>query len=249
MAIVLVIKDMGDVHSVHLSAKPIVLGRSAACDVRISDEKVSGRHLALKLNGQGRVMIKDLETTNGTLLNGANITESFLMIADKLKIGDVELRLDDSQMSPKEKKPLARDDAPTQIKYIQMPGSSSGINKIPIKENPESVQKAPPTEPQKEDEPTVVQKEKESSENQQPAIKDRLLHSSQKVSQDHSNDQDGLEDENIIDRGDPPDSPEELNLSVDQKTKPDNKKKKPSKQKKPKKQSILQGFLQIFKGN
>jgi pSer/pThr/pTyr-binding forkhead associated (FHA) protein len=243
MAIVLVIKDMGDVHSVHLSSRPIVLGRSAACDVKISDEKVSGRHLALKLNAQGRVMIKDLETTNGTLLNGANITESYLMIADKLKIGDVELGLDDSQMSPREKIPLARDDAPTQIKYIPMSGENSSSNKMPQRERPRFLKKAPVSKPEEVDESTAVQSEEQLAPNERVGL------SAQKVSQDQSNDQGGHKDEKIADLGAPPNSPEELNVSVDQKTKPDTKKKRSTNQKKPKKKSLFQGFLQIFKGH
>lgn len=267
MPIVLVIKDKEDVHSVLLTSRPIVLGRSGASDVRISDEKVSGKHLALKLNSQGRVMIKDLETTNGTLLNGANIDEGHLMIADKLTIGDVQLSLDESQMSPREKKPLTRDDAPTQIKYIRMPGDTAPSKKLkrrqentPQKPTPDPAPE-PDSKKEEEDSPTVVFSEDEVGDNnksdKKSESKNRLIESAEKLSKNHEPDDNvSLGTEGQFEMDEPSGSTQMLKMSVNEQVKSSKTgakkiKKKPSKRKKPEKpekKSLLQGLFQMFKG-
>lgn len=119
MPVVLVIKENEDYHSVLLSNKALILGRSSSCDVRLSDERVSGKHLAIKLSSQGKVMIKDLGTTNGSFLNGLQIQESFLMLKDELTIGGVLLTLEHSQLSAKERVVLTREES-TQLKFIKL---------------------------------------------------------------------------------------------------------------------------------
>lgn len=119
MPVVLVIKENEDYHSVLLSNKALILGRSSSCDVRLSDERVSGKHLAIKLSSQGKVMIKDLGTTNGSFLNGLQIQESFLMLRDELTIGGVLLTLEHSQLSAKERVILTREES-TQLKFIKL---------------------------------------------------------------------------------------------------------------------------------
>lgn len=233
MPIVLVIKEKGDVHSVLLTTTPIVLGRSSSSDVKISDEKVSGKHLALKLNSQGRVMMKDLETTNGTLLNGAHVKEGYLMISDKLTIGDIELRLDESQMGPKEKQALTRDAAPTQVKYIPMPGNTA------------TGQKA---------------LKKKTNEKQIHTEKSRLVDSAKKASRNQEVNADlSLPEKKQFEMEQATGSTQMLKASVEkqaQRSKDSssskkgatkNPSKKPKVDKKPEKKSLLKGLFQMFK--
>jgi pSer/pThr/pTyr-binding forkhead associated (FHA) protein len=69
--------------------KPIVLiGRDADCDVRIESAKVSRRHCCIALvNGQ--LVVRDLESTNGTYVNGARVQETRLATNDQLGIANM----------------------------------------------------------------------------------------------------------------------------------------------------------------
>lgn len=66
-----------------------VFGRSRRCDVRVTDDAVSGEHLAIWW-GDGRWQIRDLGSTNGSLRNGERLdpgqTEE-LSIGDSLAVG------------------------------------------------------------------------------------------------------------------------------------------------------------------
>lgn len=57
---------------------PISLGRESNCDICISDRQVSRRHARLTLTEDG-ILIKDLGSKNGILINGQHITEPTLL--------------------------------------------------------------------------------------------------------------------------------------------------------------------------
>ena len=56
-----------------LPGKSITLGRGEACDLKIDDRKLSRSHIKLENRG-GLLILRDLESTNGTFLNGTKIT-------------------------------------------------------------------------------------------------------------------------------------------------------------------------------
>lgn len=51
---------------------PIVIGRSPGADIVIADDFVSARHARVAPAGNGAV-VEDLDSTNGTLLNGVRV--------------------------------------------------------------------------------------------------------------------------------------------------------------------------------
>jgi DNA-binding NtrC family response regulator len=63
------------------------IGRDPACEVVLADPFVSHRHVRIERRG-GSFMLRDLQSRNGTFLNGTKIVESALTIGDKLKIGE-----------------------------------------------------------------------------------------------------------------------------------------------------------------
>jgi hypothetical protein len=68
------------------------LGRAASSDVHIDDSYASAAHARLYRRG-GRVLIEDLGSTNGTFVNGRQITRPLPLEAnDTVRIGDTELR-------------------------------------------------------------------------------------------------------------------------------------------------------------
>ncbi len=72
----------------------MVLGRSSKCDLRTEDEKTSSRHCRLNLKHNG-LEIADLDSKNGTYLNGIRIEQSELFLGDELKIGDTIVTLEE----------------------------------------------------------------------------------------------------------------------------------------------------------
>ena len=70
-----------------------VIGREGA-DIVLEGEKVSRKHAELGLFGPGAYVLRDLASTNGTLLNGRQVSDrTKIRHDDVIKIGDFMLRL------------------------------------------------------------------------------------------------------------------------------------------------------------
>ena len=67
-----------------------VLGRSRACDVPVPDVNVSRRHAELRQEG-ATYWIVDLDSTNGTALNGKQIERERLRDGDPITLGSTEI--------------------------------------------------------------------------------------------------------------------------------------------------------------
>ncbi len=128
MAIFLIIKENNEEERVRLTTRPYLIGRSSKCHKTLVDNMVSGRHLAVKINDDHRVVIKDLETTNGTYLNGSKISESFLYLDDFIQVGKVTMELDDSEMSAKELGLHQRDYERTNVTFVKMGAQVEGVD-------------------------------------------------------------------------------------------------------------------------
>jgi len=76
--------DLGRRYS--LEKPELVIGRSAKCDIQIDQESVSRMHAKILLDGE-QPLIKDLGSTNGTLVNDQPIREARLANQDYVKIG------------------------------------------------------------------------------------------------------------------------------------------------------------------
>ncbi len=71
----------------HMLAKvETVIGRSSRSDIRVDQESVSRRHAKLSHTGRA-VIIRDLQSTNGTLVNDERVAEYELRNGDLVKIG------------------------------------------------------------------------------------------------------------------------------------------------------------------
>jgi pSer/pThr/pTyr-binding forkhead associated (FHA) protein len=70
----------------------IIIGRSSACTwpVPKEDKLASSRHVSLTRHG-GSVLLKDLESTNGTFFNGKRISSRKLAEGDKVSVGNCVL--------------------------------------------------------------------------------------------------------------------------------------------------------------
>jgi hypothetical protein len=75
------------------SQSRVVLGRGREADFRIDDSNVSRKHAALYWN-EGRLMLDDLGSTNGTLVNGYPVTSTVLRPRDVIAIGESRITVE-----------------------------------------------------------------------------------------------------------------------------------------------------------
>ena len=68
-----------------------VLGRSTEADIRLDDEGVSRLHAKMRRRSDGTVEVSDLDSTNGTYVNGAQIRHFTLSDGDRIQIGSVTI--------------------------------------------------------------------------------------------------------------------------------------------------------------
>jgi DNA-binding NtrC family response regulator len=74
-------------------AGAFLVGQGETCDVRFADPRVSRRHAAFDLEGRS-LRLTDLGSTNGTLVNGAQIVEALLRGGEVVRIGHTSIRVD-----------------------------------------------------------------------------------------------------------------------------------------------------------
>jgi FHA domain len=75
------------------ACEELLIGRHPNCDVVMSDETVSRRHARLTFRDGGWI-VQDLDSTNGTRLNGQHVGRCRLRPGDQLALGTQLLRVD-----------------------------------------------------------------------------------------------------------------------------------------------------------
>src|SRR5437667_3019639 len=68
------------------------IGRSTGAEFMLDAPLVSRLHCQLSATDQA-IQVKDLDSTNGTFVNGKRITAATVRAGDVLKLGRVELRI------------------------------------------------------------------------------------------------------------------------------------------------------------
>ena len=81
----------GDRPVTHLLGRRTRVGRATTCELQIDSSSVS-RHHALVLVGSRDVIIEDLNSTNGVIVNGRKISRQLLRDGDAVTIGEVQFR-------------------------------------------------------------------------------------------------------------------------------------------------------------
>ncbi|MDZ4788260.1 MAG: FHA domain-containing protein [Blastochloris sp.] len=74
----------------HLLQPEILIGRQEDCDVLLPDGSISSHHCKI-FKEEFSLRILDLDSTNGTFINGKSIAEAILNLDDKLQIGSLSL--------------------------------------------------------------------------------------------------------------------------------------------------------------
>ena len=76
-----------------LSADKVTIGRVEDNTFQIAEPSVSSHHCEVFLRGN-EVVVKDLNSTNGTFINGEKTIEAVLKPGQTLRLGQIELKLE-----------------------------------------------------------------------------------------------------------------------------------------------------------
>lgn len=79
---------------VAITAAGVMVGRGSDCDVRIDDPGVSRRHAEFRVLGEGRdadVVVVDLHSTNGTLVDGTRVAQAPVHDGTQVLIGSTTI--------------------------------------------------------------------------------------------------------------------------------------------------------------
>jgi CheY-like chemotaxis protein len=78
-----------------LGEKWITIGRNDGNTFQLVEPSVSGRHCEVRLRGD-ELVVRDLQSTNGTFADGKKISEGVVKPGQTLRVGEVELRFENS---------------------------------------------------------------------------------------------------------------------------------------------------------
>jgi pSer/pThr/pTyr-binding forkhead associated (FHA) protein len=81
--------ETGEATSHDLVEETYTIGRAPENSIRLEDTSVSGRHAELVVVAEN-CWLKDLGSTNGTLVNGQPVTEVQLRAGDRIRFGEVD---------------------------------------------------------------------------------------------------------------------------------------------------------------
>jgi hypothetical protein len=74
----------------------LTIGRVDENDVALPDDKVSRRHAVIERDGSGRVVLRDLDSRNGTYVDGERLSEPRVLAGgQQLRFGDAHLRVEE----------------------------------------------------------------------------------------------------------------------------------------------------------
>ena len=127
MAIILLIQNNGKISKLPLKNRTITFGRSSKSDIKIDDQMMSGQHFSLTLTQNRILTVKDLESTNGTFLNGSKIENSKIFIGDQISVGATVFTLDKASMNKHEVNYFTPDER-TSVRFIKPPTNQKTLS-------------------------------------------------------------------------------------------------------------------------
>ncbi len=78
----------------HEVIAPLTIGRSRVCEIMLDDDKVSRHHARIDVS-RGQLRLRDLDSRNGTRVNGQRIaSEVVLLDGDRIQLGDSTARIE-----------------------------------------------------------------------------------------------------------------------------------------------------------
>jgi transcriptional regulator with GAF, ATPase, and Fis domain len=100
----------------------LLLGTSPACDWKLTDREISRRHATLEIVGQ-RLRVTDLQSKNGTSVNGIAVADGFLLGGEVIQIGSTRLRVQRAQAP-------ATVHLPEETRFGRLLGASNEVRRL-----------------------------------------------------------------------------------------------------------------------
>lgn len=96
MKLVLQIKSVGsqEIREEVFDRLPLLIGRSKICDLVLDDALSSRQHCVIEITEHDRLRLVDLQSANGTLIDGKKIEKHALEVGQSFSIGDTEISLE-----------------------------------------------------------------------------------------------------------------------------------------------------------
>ena len=101
-----------DEQPVLVTGERFVIGRDEDCDLVVADPAVSRRHAYLKPRPDGRATVHDLDSSNGTWVDGRQVRSSLLSGGEQLRLGNTVL----ISVPPEEAPERPAAEGPVQVK-------------------------------------------------------------------------------------------------------------------------------------
>lgn len=95
----------------------LILGRDPTSDIWIDNPSISKKHCAFELMDD-QLFLTDLNSSNGTFINGAQISQAEIQHGDLIQVGPVFVRFDSPESPPA---PVITEDKSRQTAAIQIP--------------------------------------------------------------------------------------------------------------------------------
>ena len=119
-----------------IGRRPVTIGRAPQCDIVIPDDQlVSSEHADVQLAENGQLVLRDLESVNGTEVNGETVQETVLKPGDEIAIGSTIFEIIEEAATPAPAAPSPR--APSTEKFPVVTKPAAG-------ESEEAATPAPP---------------------------------------------------------------------------------------------------------
>ena len=115
--------DQGKTAELDAASPPLLVGTSPACALQVTDPTVSRRHLQVELDGEGNVVLQDLDSSNGTRLGAMRIGTVTLSADETLELGHTTLRIE--RLTHREKKEL-----PVRVTFGRYFGASTEMRRL-----------------------------------------------------------------------------------------------------------------------
>ena len=87
------LRPLGSSHRHNLHSGLNTVGRNATNDVRLAEASVSSFHCEIEVETD-RVVVRDLQSTNGTRLNNSPVEQAEMRPGDELILGELRLQLE-----------------------------------------------------------------------------------------------------------------------------------------------------------
>jgi DNA-binding CsgD family transcriptional regulator len=124
-----------EVWSRRIKARKQIIGRAAECAIQLFDERVSRQHAKIWERG-GVAFIRDLNSSNGTFVDGVRVTRCAILSGKSLRIGDITFEVIGSQSTARTntlarlKSTTIKHEIPTGVINTNFGGLSDGQRQV-----------------------------------------------------------------------------------------------------------------------